>query len=211
MPKPEWSIKGLHFANCNCDYGCPCQFNALPTDGTCKAVVAWLIDEGYCGDVKLDGLKVATTYAWENPIHEGNGEMQVIIDESATEEQRQAIIGIMNGEHTDPGKIMIQIYRSMCSKVYDPIFAPIEMDIDLDGRKAHLKVEGIIESELEPILNPVTGAEHRARFDLPLGKEFNSAEVASGTTKSTGAVKLDFTSSHAHISGDSMTSEGPNI
>ena len=36
----EWTIKGREFSNCNCDYGCPCQFNALPTDGTCKAAVA---------------------------------------------------------------------------------------------------------------------------------------------------------------------------
>ncbi len=33
----DWAIKGREFANCNCSYGCPCQFNALPTDGTCKA------------------------------------------------------------------------------------------------------------------------------------------------------------------------------
>ena len=210
MNTPAWSFKGLHFANCNCDYGCPCQFNALPTDGTCKAVVAWQINEGYCGETKLDGLKVATTYAWNNPIHEGNGEMQVIVDDSATEDQRRALVGIMNGEYTDPGKIMIQIYRSMCTKIHDPIFAPIDMDIDINGRRAHLKVDGILETELEPIKNPVTGAEHRARFDLPNGKEFNSAEVASGTTKSTGAVNLDFIGTHAHISSDTMTSEGPN-
>ena len=26
--------------NCNCSYGCPCQFNALPTHGFCEAAVA---------------------------------------------------------------------------------------------------------------------------------------------------------------------------
>jgi len=41
MTMIEWSIEGPHFANCNCDYGCPCQFMALPTDGTCKAVAGW--------------------------------------------------------------------------------------------------------------------------------------------------------------------------
>lgn len=34
----DWSIEGPHFINCNCDFGCPCQYVALPTDGTCKAV-----------------------------------------------------------------------------------------------------------------------------------------------------------------------------
>ncbi len=37
MSTTEWSIKGPHFVNCNCDYGCPCQFNALPTYRTCLA------------------------------------------------------------------------------------------------------------------------------------------------------------------------------
>ena len=39
----EWTIRGREFANCNCSYGCPCQFNALPTDGTCKAAADSLI------------------------------------------------------------------------------------------------------------------------------------------------------------------------
>jgi hypothetical protein len=52
MPTMVWSIKGSHFANCNCDCGCPCHFNALPIDGTCRAVAAWRIDEGYSGDVR---------------------------------------------------------------------------------------------------------------------------------------------------------------
>ena len=33
-----WEIKGREFGNCNCDYSCPCQFNALPTHGHCHAI-----------------------------------------------------------------------------------------------------------------------------------------------------------------------------
>src|SRR2546430_9016850 len=29
MTTIDWRIKGKEFANCNCSYGCPCQFNAL--------------------------------------------------------------------------------------------------------------------------------------------------------------------------------------
>ena len=32
-----WFIKGREFVHCNCAYGCPCQFNALPTHGNCQA------------------------------------------------------------------------------------------------------------------------------------------------------------------------------
>ena len=34
----------------------------------------------------------------------------------------------------------------------------------------------------EPIKNPVTGAEHRARIDLPNGFEYKIAEMGSATT-----------------------------
>lgn len=210
MPKPTWVIKGQHFANCNCAYGCPCQFNALPTDGTCKAIIAWDIEEGYFGNTPLNGLKLAATYAWENPIHEGNGEMQVIVEEKASEDQRKALIALMNGEDAEPGMTMIKIYRSMCTKVHDPIFAPIQMNINMEERTASIKVDGVIESTLEPIKNPVTGVAHRASVNFPNGKEFQRAEVASGTTKGTGAVALSFASRHAHISSDAMTSIGPN-
>ena len=33
-----WEIKGREFGSCNCNYGCPCQFNALPTHGHCRAL-----------------------------------------------------------------------------------------------------------------------------------------------------------------------------
>ena len=68
-----WEIKGRELGNCNCAYGCPCQFNALPTHGDCHAVVGYQIDEGHHGDVRLDGLRAALIASWPGPIHEGNG------------------------------------------------------------------------------------------------------------------------------------------
>ena len=103
MAKIDWSIEGPHFANCNCDYGCPCQFVALPTDGTCKAVVGWRIDKGHFGDVRLDGLNAASLYSWPGAVHQGNGTMQVIVDERADESQRAAVVSILQGEHAEEG------------------------------------------------------------------------------------------------------------
>lgn len=209
MTELAWSIRGKHFVNCNCDYGCPCQYNALPTTGDCQAVVAWQIDEGQYGDVKLDGLRAVNTYSWPGPIHKGDGEMQSIIDERASDEQRQALIAILQGEGAAPATIMLQIYRAMCSKVHAPLFKPIEIEADIEKRTARLKIPEVVETTIEPIKNPVTGAEHRARIDLPMGKEFQFAEVASGTTNATGAVPLHFVKKHAHLVFNSMTSAGP--
>ena len=208
MTTIEWSIEGPHFANCNCDYGCPCQFVALPTDGTCKAVVGWRIDKGHFGETQLDGLLAVATYAWPGAVHEGNGSMQCIIDERADEAQRQALAAILQGEGSEPGSSMLKIYRDMCPNWHEPVFAAIEIDIDVDGRHARLHVPEFVEASVEPLKNPVSGAEHRARIDLPMGKEFFIAEVASGTTKATGAVPLEFANSHAHLAHGTITSGG---
>ena len=208
MTTIDWSIEGPHFANCNCDYGCPCQYAALPTDGTCRAVVAWRIDHGHFGEVKLDGLGAVGTYGWPGAIHHGNGSMQCIIDERADDDQRRALTAILQGEEAEPGATMLQIYRAMCTAVHEPLFKPIEIDIDIEARTARLRVPGLIDTTVEPIKHPVTGAAHRARIDLPAGKEFNLAEVASGTTKATGAVPLEFDNSHAHLVENRFTSRG---
>ena len=69
----NWEIHGLEFGNCNCSYGCPCQFNALPTHGNCRAVAFFRIDRGRFGDVKLDGLKCGLAAKWPGAVHEGPG------------------------------------------------------------------------------------------------------------------------------------------
>ncbi len=208
MVRETWSIRGPHLVNCNCDYGCPCQFWARPTDGTCRALVAWRTDEGHYGDVQLDGLCALNTYAWPGPIHEGNGSMQSIIDQRATEPQRRALAAILQGEGAEPGAVMLQIYRPMCVTVHEPLFAPIQFEVDIEARTARLTVPGIAQTALEPIRNKATGASHRARIDLPSAKEFSLTEVASGTTRATGKIPLQFADSHAHLVYNRLTSAG---
>lgn len=208
MATIDWRIEGPHVVNCNCAYGCPCQYVALPTDNTCKAVVGFRIDKGYFGDTRLDGLLAANIYSWPNPIHEGNGSMQSVIDERANDAQRAALAAILQGEGADPGSTMLQIYRTMCTTYHPPVFTKIALQIDMDARKASLSIPGIAETQVEPLKNPVTGAEHRARIDLPNGKEFRVAEVASGSTRASGTVSFEFARRHAHFAAATLTSGG---
>jgi hypothetical protein len=205
----NWSIKGAHVVNCNCDYGCPCQFNALPTYRSCLAIAGWKIEEGHFGETRLDGLSAINIWAWPGAVHEGDGSMLSIIDLRADEAQRKALAAILQGEAAEPGVIMLQIYRTMCSVYHEPRFEPIELEIDVEGRTARIEVPGLVETVVEPIRNPVTGAAHRARIDLPMGKEYHLSEIASGTTKAGGPVPLRFAKRHAHLVYNTMTSAGP--
>ena len=199
MAHVQWEIKGREFANCNCSYGCPCQFNAPPTHGHCQAAIGYQIDQGVYGTVKLDGLRAAALYKWPGPIHGGNGTMQLIIDERARTEQREALLKILTGQDTADRATMWWIYAAMSPTKLEPLYRPIEFEVDIDGRRARLVVPGIVESFGEPIVNPRTGAEHRARIDLPHGFEFRLAEIGSGRTKATGQIKLDLANTYGQF------------
>lgn len=208
MAYVDWRIKGSEFINCNCAYGCPCQFNALPTHGDCHAYGAMRIDEGHFGDTTLDGLCYVMTLSWPGAIHEGNGTCQAIIDERADEKQREALVKIVHGEETEPGATHFQVFSTTMNTVHDPIFKPIELSVDLEERTASLAISEILNATVEPIRNPVTGDKHRARIDLPHGFEYAQCEVASGTTMATGKIKLDLSSTHSHVAMLHLTQNG---
>ncbi len=202
MTDRHWTIKAREFTNCNCAYGCPCQFNALPTHGHCQAVVGMEIDRGHHGHTKLDGLRFAGIFSWPGAIHEGKGQVVVIIEERATPAQREALLRILSGLDTEPGATIFQVFSTTLEKVHDPVFAPIDFEVDIDARKARLVVPGLIEGRGEPILNSVTGAEHRARIDIPDGFEYSIAEMGRGWTKTVGAIPLNLSDSYgqfAHV------------
>ena len=84
----------------------------------------------------------------------------------------------------------------------------VDFHADVDGRRATLKVSGIIEARGEPIQNPVTGDEHRVCINLPQGFEYTVAEVGRGWTNTSGAVALNLENSHAHFVHVHMTQSG---
>jgi hypothetical protein len=208
MAFTEWMIRGPEIASCNCAYGCPCQFNALPTDGTCRAAVGMQIEKGNYGTVKLDGLRWAATAAWPGAIHEGHGEILPIVDERATPEQREALLKIMSGQDTDPGATFFQVFISMCDKVHDPMFKPISFAVDMKSCEGHLNVPGVVDVKTEAIRNPVTKKPHHARVSIRDGFEYAEAEYASGTNSSKGPIVLETKGRHAHLAMLHLTGHG---
>jgi len=204
----DWHIKGKQFGNCNCNYGCPCQFNAPPTDNYCHGMGAFLIEEGYFGDTDMRGVRSVFMAKWPGPIHEGKGQMQIIIDKNLTSNQQKAIQSIMYGRETEPMATAFSMYASTMEKIHDPLFKNIELNIDLESRKCNLQAEDIISTTTKPITNPVTGVEHRARINLPNGIEFREAEMGSGSTKANAAFETNFNDTYVQIAILNLTSQG---
>jgi hypothetical protein len=195
----NWELEGTEFVNCSCEWGCPCQFNALPSHGHCRALSFVQVDRGHYGDVSVDGLRWGILAAWPGPIHLGNGEFQVVIDERADARQRLGLEAIALGRDTEPGTLVWQVFSTTVTSVLPTVFAPIELTIDVDARAARLRVPGLIEGTALPITNRKTGAAQRARVTLPAGFEFTEAEFASGRSTAVGAIPFDFSDTHAHL------------
>ena len=174
-PHTKWALEADFLQACNCDYGCPCEFSAPPTRGFCEGTGAWRIIRGHFGDVALDGLAVAFAAHWPKAIHEGGGTLALIIDERASAAQRAAILTICSGQ---AGGLPFEILATTFSKVLDPIFAPVEFN--LNGRDSSVRIGEALSIALEPIKNPVTGENESVRIDHGTGFIFKSAEAVSG-------------------------------
>jgi len=204
----QWMIRGSEFSNCNCAFGCPCQFNSPTTNGFCEAIGSAMIEEGNFNDISLDGLCFVMLLKWPGEVADGNGQQQLIIDERANPEQREALRKIAHGESTAPGTTHFYVYNSTMSKVHDTLYAPIEMSIDVEARHGHTKIEGLVESVGTPLVDPFSGEESKARIHLPNGFEYTYAEMGAGTSKITADIELDLTNSYGQFNILHMNQDG---
>jgi hypothetical protein len=197
-----WEISGTVLVGCNCDYGCPCNFNASPTSGDCEGGWVWRIDKGRFDDVELDGLTLAVFADWPKAIHDGGGKAVALYDERADERQREALEALLRGREGGPWGIFINTYELL-----DIIPAPVEFEAD--GEHSRYKIGDYAELRVEPIKNPVTGAEVRAAVVLPSGLVFNEGWcAASGVFKvAADGVAYDHSSKQAEYAPFSYSSE----
>lgn len=204
----NWKMKGQWLKNCNCAYGCPCDFNARPTHGHCEGMVGMKIDEGHFGDVDLSGLHWAAVYHWPGALHEGNGTLQPIIDERSDEQQLEALLTILSGKEQNEGTFF-QIVSLIVSKVLEPKFVPIEFEFNQEKRTARFVAPGFFETVSEPIKNPVTGAEHRIQVVMPEAFEYGFAEIASAkVNRGLGEIRYDWPNSHSSLAHVEHTPSG---
>ena len=185
--KVEWTIEADYFQTCNCDYGCPCEFEAPPTQGWCEGAGAYRITTGNYGDVSLEGLGLAWAAKWPGAIHLGGGTAAIFIDELASQQQRDALMQIASGQ---AGGLPFEILATTFSKVLEPQFVPFQFD--LKGKDSSVKVGNAVSMAFEPVKNPVTGEPEGIRVVHESGFIFKEAEVVSAKEGRVSFSELDF-------------------
>ncbi len=170
-----WHLKGKVLISCNCDWGCPCNFNARPTAGKCEGGWTWHIEHGELDGTSLDGLSFSVYANWPGAIHEGNGEALILVDERADASQRSAIEEMLGGKVGGPWAVLGWTWP----KIYGPHTAAY--DIVFDGVNSRLKCGDYVEVEGGPIRNPVSGAEAYPGVTLPQGIILKRADLGATT------------------------------
>jgi hypothetical protein len=168
-----WTLEGTVLIACNCDYGCPCNFNALPTQGHCEGGWTWHVDRGRYGDVGLDDLNFTVTVKWPGAIHEGNGHGLILVDERADEAQREAIATLCSGDVGGPWGVLAWTWPTVDGP------HPVAYELELDGIDSKVRAGDSLLLESEPIRNPVTGAEVHPGAVLPEGIITKRADFGS--------------------------------
>jgi hypothetical protein len=197
----EWYIEGPWFKTCSCDPGCPCDFNQRPTKGTCEALFAFRVDKGNFGDVDLAGVIWGGLAKWPGPLHEGNGEIQPFVNDSASDDQRNAVFEIMSGKQ---GDTMMEVFAYVAPTVHEPIVAPIDFEFDLENRSGRVKVGDVAELEVETLRGIEPPDPYRVIVKIPDGMEYTNDDESSETAlakriKADGAIKFDITDGHVSM------------
>lgn len=184
----RWHLKGNVLVACNCDWGCPCNFNALPTHGKCEGGWTWQVEHGAFGDVKLDGLAFSVFVNWPGAIHEGNGEGVTLIDDRADDAQRAAIQQLVAGKIGGPWGVLGWTWPTM----HGPY--AVAYDVSFDGVNTRIRAGDLLEIECGAIRNPVTGAEIHPGVLLPEGIILKRGDLGTTTRfRLSGDVAYDHT------------------
>lgn len=202
---PNWHLKADYVETCNCDFGCPCNFNGFPTHGFCRALVLYHIRDGNYGKVNLDGVDVVFAASWPKAIHEGNGTTQLFVSEKASTEQRESVIQIFSGSAKGDGPFAL--FAPTFKFILEPRFTAI--NVKIDGRRSSFSVPDIIDVQIENFRNPVTGEEQDTKINLPGGFIWKLAECAKSRIMKITTPSLNFDDSGKNAFYSVVEHKGP--
>jgi hypothetical protein len=194
----QWLFKSETYDNCNCSVSCGCQFNEPTTHGSCKFAYVGKIVEGEFDGTPIDGLNWALICIFPGEIADGNGRRQIVIDERADEAQRFALETIVSGEACAPLSNHFAVFGSLCTTFFETLYLPINLDVDLENRKAEVDIPGVVKSTGQPIINAFTDEPFHIAITRPTGSfEFTYGEIGRGSSSVSGDLEMELEDSWA--------------
>jgi hypothetical protein len=174
MTKHAYRLKGHLLGACNCDWGCPCSFEARPTKGFCEGSYIWHVEEGHFHGTPLNGSTFGVFTQFPGAPHEGNGKGVVLVDDKVPLDRRATVEAMI--QQIPP----FSIFHSLLSTFLG--FRYVLMTLQLDGIRSRLTIPGTVEWQLTPMKNPVTGEDEYATLIKPTGFTSKRQELCATAT-----------------------------
>jgi hypothetical protein len=139
---PAWRVDGVYAEACSCDAMCPCVLAAAPTQGYCQVLIAWHIDRGSFGEVRLDGFNSMLAVYSPGHILKGGWKVALYVDERASPPQRDALAGIFSGKAGGPLAGLAPLIAEVLG------VQPASIGFAADGKRRAFSVAGVAEAEV---------------------------------------------------------------
>jgi hypothetical protein len=99
-----WNIEGTYIETCSCELVCPCTASLAngATYDRCNVVLVFNITDGVVEGTDVGGLTVAAVADTPKVMTDGNWRLGVFVDESASDEQMEKLMGVFGGQLGGP-------------------------------------------------------------------------------------------------------------
>ena len=143
-----YSLVGTLIEACSCGVNCPCWIGEDPDRGECFAIVAYGLDQGRIRGVDVSGLNLVLIAHIPGNVLAGNWEIVALVDERATPEQRDLLLGAFTGKLGGPLADLAQLVGTVKGVEFVPISHQVE------GGTGTLRIPGKVEAEMQPYRGP---------------------------------------------------------
>lgn len=143
-----YQLEGQLLEVCECDVLCPCWIGEDPDYGTCNSVNAYRVERGMVNGVDVSGHTVAMLIHIPGNVLKGNWRVAMIVDDSATAEQQEALVSAFTGKLGGPLADVAQLVGELVAVERAPI------TFDLKEGKGTLRVGNLAQAEMEPYRGP---------------------------------------------------------
>jgi hypothetical protein len=141
----NWKVEGTYFESCNCEAACPCVFTGPPTDGDCKALIGWHIEQGSFADTALDGLNAALFAYAPGHMLQTKWQVALYVDEKGDAQQQEALTKIFSGAAGGHLAALVPLIGEVLG------VRSVAIDYRLEGRQRSLNIPQVAQMEIEAL------------------------------------------------------------
>ena len=180
-----WSVEGTYFETCSCDLLCPCNLSLDhgATYDYCRATLVFNIKKGEVDGTDVSGLSICGILDSPKVMTEGNWRFGMFVDERASDEQMEKLIGVFSGQLGGPMEALGPLVGEMLG------VERASFEVNEDGLVHSVKIGDAIDFEVKDIVpfgvetgEPATlvGVFHPASSELTAAEATHSRINAFG-------------------------------